>query len=356
MLFRFRFYILFFSVFNLSLFAHDKWIVVTSIQYPTAQLKKLAQIDGWHLLVVGDKKTPTNWYLENCEYLSPEKQLSLGYELAPLLPYNHYSRKNIGYLYAIEHGATMIYDTDDDNEPLDGLKPISENATKVILPKITAPNSCINIYAYFEKPKVWPRGFPLEYINTGDKFSLLQDTSVEVAIEQGLVNGDPDVDAIYRLTQYGDTNIIFTKKPSCVLAPGIYCPFNSQNTFFHKKAFYTLYIPSSVSMRVADIWRGYYAQKLIQLSGLALAFSGPSAVQERNVHDLLKDFALEDDLYLKSGKLVDFLSNWSAFGLDNNLEVMYKLFRDLVDKKFLKDKELQLCQAWINDLNKLSAK
>ena len=25
-------------------------------------------------------------------------------------------RKNIGYLYAIEHGATQVYETDDDNE------------------------------------------------------------------------------------------------------------------------------------------------------------------------------------------------------------------------------------------------
>ena len=30
---------------------HDKWIVVTTIQYPTPALEKLANIDGWHLVV-----------------------------------------------------------------------------------------------------------------------------------------------------------------------------------------------------------------------------------------------------------------------------------------------------------------
>ena len=96
---------------NVAAVAGEKWIVVTTINYPTPQLRKLAEIPGWHLVVVGDKKTPEDWHLENCEYLSPSRQLELGYELAKALPWNHYARKNIGYLYAIERGAKIIYDT-----------------------------------------------------------------------------------------------------------------------------------------------------------------------------------------------------------------------------------------------------
>ena len=40
---------------------HDKWIVVTSIAQPTEQVKKLAVVEGWKLLVVGDSKTPKDW-------------------------------------------------------------------------------------------------------------------------------------------------------------------------------------------------------------------------------------------------------------------------------------------------------
>src|SRR5690348_250734 len=98
----------------------ENWIVVTTIQYPTEALKKLARLSDWQLLVIGDKKTPKDWYLdEKCIYLSPEEQEKLPYELVKHLPWNHYSRKNIGYLYAIEHGARLIYETDDDNYVID---------------------------------------------------------------------------------------------------------------------------------------------------------------------------------------------------------------------------------------------
>ena len=40
---------------------YDKWIVVTTIQSPTEPVKKLAQMPGWRMVVVGDKKTPKNW-------------------------------------------------------------------------------------------------------------------------------------------------------------------------------------------------------------------------------------------------------------------------------------------------------
>ena len=40
---------------------HEKWIVVTTINSPTADVKKLAGIEGWRVVVVGDTKTPADW-------------------------------------------------------------------------------------------------------------------------------------------------------------------------------------------------------------------------------------------------------------------------------------------------------
>ncbi|RCN48277.1 hypothetical protein ANCCAN_05692 [Ancylostoma caninum] len=94
-----------------------KWIVVTTINYPTEDLMSLARIPGWKMVVVGDIKTPKNWRLEGVHYLSVEDQQLLDYNLSSDLLYNSYTRKNIGYLYAIRHGARWIYDTDDDNKP-----------------------------------------------------------------------------------------------------------------------------------------------------------------------------------------------------------------------------------------------
>ncbi|MBX9703355.1 MAG: hypothetical protein K2X39_04300, partial [Silvanigrellaceae bacterium] len=57
----------------------DKWIVVTTINYPTAALKKLAKLPDWRLVVVGDKKTPKDWHLDNCVFLDVEMQAKLPY-------------------------------------------------------------------------------------------------------------------------------------------------------------------------------------------------------------------------------------------------------------------------------------
>ncbi|MGB8468137.1 MAG: STELLO glycosyltransferase family protein [Candidatus Babeliales bacterium] len=329
---------------------HDKWIIVTTIQYPTPQLKKLAAIPDWHLLVVGDKKTPVDWHLDSCDYLSPEEQEALPYKIVPLLPWNHYSRKNIGYLYAIEHGATIIYDTDDDNEPINGLHPLNEQES---LPILTSHDLCVNVYAYFDRPDIWPRGYPLESIKNSTYFQIQSPSTVNIGIEQGIVNEDPDVDAIYRLTHNYPTGIFFPRKPSCALRNDLFCPFNSQNTFFHKKAFFTLYIPSTVSMRVADIWRGYYAQRLLREFDLSIAFSGPSASQKRNDHNLMHDFLLEEGLYYKAAKLIHFLKNWPHPITKDPHTIMHLLFSDLVQRDFLQKSELALCAAWCEDLQKI---
>lgn len=42
---------------------HDKWIVITSINYPTSDVKKLAKIPGWKMVMVGDTKSPKDWRL-----------------------------------------------------------------------------------------------------------------------------------------------------------------------------------------------------------------------------------------------------------------------------------------------------
>lgn len=328
-----------------SIFSSEKWIVVTTIQYPTPQLHKLSQIPGWKLVVVGDKKTPADWHLDHCEYLSPQRQIELGYELSTLLPWNHYSRKNIGYLFAIENGAKVIYETDDDNVPFDGLNFCPSES---VLACLISDELCVNIYSYFGHPEIWPRGFPLEKIGNKTHFDTAPQTSCKIGIEQGVVNGSPDVDAIFRLTQ--DRLIKFDPKPPCYLPQGVFCPFNSQNTFFHEIAFSTLYLPSTVSMRVSDIWRGYIAQKMIWSLGAVVAFSGPNAEQDRNEHNLMHDFNLEMDLYLKGMSLAKYLG---LFHLGGGIDDLYDA---LTQQKFFEEGEALLVKAWLRDLNRVSGK
>lgn len=327
---------------------YEKWIVVTTIQYPTDALKKVAAQPGWRLVVVGDKKTPSDWSLENCDFLSVEKQMELGYEIAELLPWNHYSRKNIGYLYAIEHGAKVIYETDDDNEVT---TPIALPEDLQGLVELRTDRKTANIYAYFGRPDIWPRGYPLNEIAYSKNFTILNsEFNGKIGVIQGLVNKDPDVDAIYRLTQ--GSEIYFKDAPPCIVPPGIFSPFNTQNTVFNYDAFWGLYVPSTTPFRVCDIWRGYFMQRLLWDLNLALCFTAPSAIQERNVHDIYKDFLGEQELYLRADDLLDFLSTWN--GSDIAIEKRYlQLMQSLALESYVKQYEIDLLKAWMNDLTKI---
>ena len=69
---------------------HSKWIVVTTVNYPTETIQRLATVPGWRLVVVADLKTPADWDLPNVELLTVERQKTLNYKILPLLPNNHY--------------------------------------------------------------------------------------------------------------------------------------------------------------------------------------------------------------------------------------------------------------------------
>jgi hypothetical protein len=81
---------------------NDNWIVVTSINKPTDQIRKLASIKEFQLLVVADRKTDPNWLrktdplYESVIFLSVDDQKNLGFQILDDIPFNSYTRKNIG--------------------------------------------------------------------------------------------------------------------------------------------------------------------------------------------------------------------------------------------------------------------
>ena len=100
-------------------------------------------------------------------------------------------------------------------------------------------------------------------------------------IQQGVVNGDPDMDAIFRLTRKVTLTPLDVKfdpaAPPVFLPEGVFAPFNSQNTLFHYEALWALYLPITPTIRITDIWRGYWAQRLLWEIGGHLGFFPPNA-------------------------------------------------------------------------------
>ena len=107
-----------------------KWSVVTTIFSPTEAIHDAANMgDDWCVVIVGDKKTPQDFLTGDSQLRDNDSVFffdvaeqeawnrlpgELG-EFARSLPFNHFARKNLGFIYAIIRGAKFIYDFDDDN-------------------------------------------------------------------------------------------------------------------------------------------------------------------------------------------------------------------------------------------------
>lgn len=323
-------------------------IVITTINPKTEAVTKFETLNDWNIILVGDKKSANIDSNKKITFLSIEKQEQLAYKLNNVCPYNHYTRKNIGYLYAIQNGADVIYDTDDDNLPYENWAIEKFSSDKAI----DSEEEFINIYKFFSQEHIWPRGLPLDEIaKRPQNYAVKQSDSTSIGVWQGLADLDPDVDAIFRLVLKKD--ITFDKKPSVFLNKGSYCPFNSQNTFWRKELFPLLYLPATTSFRFTDILRGYVAQRLMWEQDFHLGFTKATVYQERNAHDFMKDFADEWECYLNVKPIVNLLNSLN-FGSLSITEALEKSYSALVDKGFISENELPILKSWITDCENLS--
>ena len=330
-----------------------KWIVVTSINPPTRAIEKINDLvnqGDWEAVVVGDNKTPASWNCGDIKFLSIEEQHSCYGELSKLIPENHYCRKNLGYLHAIENGAEIILETDDDNIPNDN--EFGFACSPNVNVRFAEGEGWVNVYKYYTDENIWPRGLSLKHILDQNLPNLGEVTNQRLSIQQFLANGDPDVDAIYRLTC--NKLLDFSNKDFFIGLPrGSWCPFNSQNTLFMKEAFAALYLPGFVSFRMTDIWRSFVAQAALYAKGLNWGFGNATVKQIRNEHDFLIDFKDEVPGYLKNDEIIAILSR-ALDDIDTALsfsEVCLSLWRSLSDHKIVQKKEVDIYEKWLQQID-----
>ena len=320
----------------------DKFIVINSIFPPTEAIMKFAELRDWKIILVGDKKTSLDWSYPSVTYLSPESQFEVARKFSDLLPWNSYTRKNIGYLYAITQGARVIYESDDDNIPLDNWVNTPEFSVNA---EMISDASFVNVYSYFTDKKVWPRGLPLSYVLGTQEPKILHTQNLKIGIWQYLADEDPDVDAIYRLTL--NDPIYFKWREPVVMSHGTCCPFNSQNTYFRKELFPLLYLPSTVTFRFTDILRGLVAQPIMWAAGYHLGFAGATVLQKRNPHDYLKDFESEIPCYLEAEKAVQ-IAKASVSAVKSTPENLISVYQALAESKIVTHKELEILDCWLD--------
>lgn len=279
--------------------------------------------------------------------MSVTAQSGLGFGIEKFLPFNHYCRKMLGYLYAIKCNASTIIDTDDDNIPYENWDfPEFDGEFDTVKSNL----GFVNIYSLFTQQRIWPRGLPLEIINQPNTIEISQKKQRSVGVWQGLADGDPDVDAIYRLTS--DEACNFTPRSPVCVEPQTFCPFNSQNTAFRRELFPLLYLPTTVTFRYTDILRSTVAQPIMWANGFHLGFTGATVVQKRNPHDYIKDFESEVPMYLTNKLAYSVAENAIRRG-DSISQQLLSAYEALAERGIVKSAEIETLTAWLDDLCKL---
>jgi len=323
-----------------------KYIVITSINELNRVMQKYASLSDWKLILVGDRKGPEQINDDRIIFLDMDKQAKLGFEYHKHCPENHYSRKNIGYLHAMSLGADIIAESDDDNMPKEDWGE-DVGFTFEDLSVFQGPRF-FNVYREFSDQKIWPRGFPLEHILDHQRLNCRR-RSCEIGVWQQLADNSPDVDAIFRFTH--EESIIFNKREKFALAKHVYCPFNSQNTFWTRRTFPYMYLPMSVTFRFTDILRGYIAQRLLWEQGLLLGFAGASVRQDRNQHDLMQDFKDEIPMYTNIADIVDMLEKIKFDG--DSSKSLVQIYQALLARHIVKECELEALEMWLDAVRSL---
>ncbi|XP_074320485.1 putative glycosyltransferase STELLO2 [Silene latifolia] len=345
-----------------SSFRTDKWIIVSVSGYPTDSLKGLVKIKGWQVLAVGNSRTPNDWYLKGAIFLSLEMQSNLGFRVLDYLPFDSYVRKSVGYLFAIQHGGTKIFDADNRGDVIDGelgkhfdVELIGEKARQEIILQYSHENpnrTVVNPYIHFGQRSVWPRGLPLENVGEiGHEEFYTEVFGGKQFIQQGISNGLPDVDSVFYFTRKAGLeayDVRFDEKaPKVALPQGMMVPVNSFNTLFHTSAFWGLMLPVSVSTMASDVLRGYWAQRLLwEIGGYVVVY--PPTVHR---HDKVEayPFSEEKDLHVNVGRLIKFLVSWRSH--KNKLfEKILELSYVMAEERFWTDKDVKFTAAWLQDL------
>ena len=271
------------------------YIATTTINKPTKALKIFANNKNCKLIVALDKKSP-EFKLKNAIVLTTNYQEKKWPKLSKLVGWNCIQRRNFAILEAYQRGADIIALIDDDNIPYQSwFKNIFVNK-KINCNEIKTNKIIFDPVGYTNHSNLWHRGMPLELVNSR-KYKLNKKTNFTPDIQANFWNGDPDIDAVCRMIFRPECKFnkskfpFFSKKIS---------PFNSQNTLLSRKVIKDYFLYPHIG-RMDDIWASFY----VTSKKYKVLYGEPSVYQERNVHNLVKDFKDEVIGYTNSLHLVE---------------------------------------------------
>jgi len=211
----------------------------------------------------------------------------------------------MGFLFAYQQGADIVATVDDDNIPYSdwGLDCYVGIETECDLwepeEEYFDPLSVTNT------PEIWHRGYPIELLQKRNRVEYKGKIKRKALIQADLWDGDPDIDAMARLTQKPIVKYN-VRDPFC---SNKISPFNSQNTFLAREVIPYYTVLPHVG-RMDDIWGGYILQHFFPNK---LIYNRASVYQDRNVQDLITNLEKEVIGYRYTYSLLQNLENYKKF-------------------------------------------
>ena len=273
------------------------YIATTTINKPTKALKLFAKNKNCRLIVALDKKSK-KFNLRNSIILTTKYQEKKWPKLSKLVGWNCIQRRNFAILEAFERGAKIIALIDDDNIPYNNWFKNIFVGKRFKCKEVYTNKSIFDPVGYTNHKYLWHRGLPLELVNNR-KYKTKKKKYFKPDIQANFWNGDPDIDAVCRMLY----------KPECKFKKNIFpffsnriSMFNSQNTLLDRKVIKDYFLFPHIG-RMDDIWASYY----VTAKKYKVIYNEPTVYQQRNVHNLIKDFKDEYIGYINSLKLVESL-------------------------------------------------
>lgn len=347
-----------------------KRALVTTTIYPPHNLYQWASTlrEGDVIHVAGDAKTPHSQVRAILDAITERYRIETHYhvetewEVDEAIGWNSIQRRNVAILEAMsDPDVGMITTVDTDNYPYgpDHLKIIETLLTDLTtIPLIATDTGWFNAGRTLDPP-VTHRGFPIGRRYDESDIQLSR-ADVRIGVHASLWFGDPDIDAIERISMGPDFEVqgINAFMPSLyALDRDTWCPFNSQATTFRREMFPLMCVWPHVG-RMDDIWASYVARRVMDHLGYHVAYGVPFVRQARHPHDLVRDLRDELSGYQFTDRLTERLegvnlpdrSGDETPSPDEVIGCLAVIFRQLEDEPYVTTALRRFHEAWIHDV------
>jgi len=335
-------------------------LITTTIYVPRVLERYRALDRDVVFFVAGDRETPhaeARAFIDslgNAAYYSDADQEKLGYKCSEIIGWNKIMRRNIALLEAIRWGAEIVVSVDDDNIPLDNnyfndFRSVLSSPFNGV--KVTSASKWFNAGELL-CPKIYHRGFPYDVRREDVRIRLTAIKGARVGVAAGLWLGDPDVDAMERITTkpwVHDVSEVLRR--GLIVDHECQTPFSSQNT-----AYVTALAPLMMVLvgvgRYDDIWASYIAQHVMAHTDYHIHFGKPFVWQERHPHNLWQN--LKDEIFGMeyTGQFCQDLRAMDL-GAGDLLTKLRRLYERLKVSEYVPRIVHELGVAWADDVEKV---